>query len=145
PYQLAAQPSLFGSRFGQTTAMRFSVDSFPSELDLREQLESALLVNRSLTGFEFVPIRQKLLRSSAGTTPFDMLFLSLSFFVIVAALILVALLFKLGIAQRATQLGLLAAQGFTPRRIRGLLLREMALIACAGAGLGIVLGLGYAW
>ena len=145
PYRAAAEPSMFGSRFGQTTSVRFSVDKFSSELHLREQLEAALLINRTLKGFQFEPIREKLLKSAAGTTPFDMLFLSLSFFVIVAALMLVALLFKLGISQRATQLGLLAAQGFTPKRIRSLLLREMALVATVGAGLGIVLGLGYAW
>lgn len=145
PYRAAAEPSMFGSRFGQTTSVRFSVDKVSSESHLREQLESALLVNRSSKGFQFEPIRQKLLKSAAGTTPFDMLFLSLSFFVIVAALMLVALLFKLGISQRATQLGLLAAQGFTAKRIRSLLLREMALVAIAGAGVGIVLGLGYAW
>lgn len=145
PYSAAVQPSMFGSRFGQTTSIRFSVNKFSSESVLREQLESALLANRSSKGFQFEPIRQQLLKSAAGTTPFDMLFLSLSFFVIIAALMLVALLFKLGITQRATQLGLLAAQGFTAKRIRSLLLREMALVATAGAGVGIALGLGYAW
>ncbi|MEO8271828.1 MAG: ABC transporter permease, partial [Aureliella sp.] len=150
PYQTAASSELFGSRFGQTTSIRFPVADAATgnsldETQLREKIAAALWDIRAAKGFQFEPVRSNLLKSAAGTTPFDMLFLSLSFFVIVAALMLVALLFKLGIGQRTSQLGLLAAQGFTTARIRGLLLRELILVATAGASLGILLGLGYAW
>lgn len=145
PYYTAAAANMFRSRFGQTTSLRFPVAKFADEAQLHKQIDAALLGLRAEKGFRFEAVRSNLLKSAAGTTPFDMLFLSLSFFVIVAALMLVALLFKLGISQRTQQLGLLAALGFTPARIRGLLLREMTLVAVAGAGLGIILGLGYAW
>ncbi len=144
PFRLAASTTMFGSRFGHTTAIRFPVEHNPDQAMLREQIESTLLATRENQGFRFIPIRQQLLHSASGTTPFDMLFLSLSFFVIVSALMLVGLLFKLGITQRASQLGLLAAQGFTPWRVRGLVLREMAWVALIGSALGLLLGLGYA-
>ena len=150
PYEVAASPELFGSRFGQTTSIRFPVpntatEGSDGEAQLHEKIAAALFDLRAEKGFHFDPVRKNLLKSATGSTPFDMLFLSLSFFVIVAALMLVALLFKLGISQRTEQLGLLASQGFTPARIRGLLLRELAVVAGAGASLGILLGLGYAW
>ncbi|MCA9156769.1 MAG: ABC transporter permease [Planctomycetales bacterium] len=149
-YYAAASNELFGSRFGQTTSIRFPIENSATEnsigeAQLREKIAAALLELRPENGFRFESVRSKLLKAAAGTTPFDMLFLSLSFFVIVAALMLVALLFKLGISQRTSQLGLLAAQGFSPARIRGLLLRELALVALGGASLGVALGLGYAW
>ncbi len=144
PYHFAASPMLFGSRFGQTTAFRFLPTDFPDESQLIANIQHSLSVTRASRGYRFVPIRQSVLQSASGTTPFDMLFLSLSFFVIVAALMLVGLLFKLGIGQRAYQLGLLASQGFSRGRIVSLLLRELAIVAGAGCGLGIVLGLGFA-
>lgn len=144
PFRLASSNEMFGSRFGHATAIRFPANQEVDETKLREEIETALWSLRGTHGFRFQPVRQQLLRSASGTTPFDMLFLSLSFFVIVSALMLVGLLFKLGLTQRASQLGLLAAQGFTPSRLRGLMLREMACVALSGASLGLLLGLGYA-
>ena len=143
-YRLAASSQFFGSRFGQTTGIRFPASIFSDEELLREKIEEALLTTRTPQGLAFLPVRANLLQAASGTTPFDMLFLSLSFFVIVAALLLVTLLFKLGIQQRANQLGILAAQGYSASRIRGLLIRELTVVALGGAGLGIVLGLLYA-
>ena len=150
PYPVAASTELFGNRFGRTTSIRFPIansatENSIGEVQLREKIAAALLKVSSEKGFHFEAVRNKLLKSAAGTTPFDMLFLSLSFFVIVAALMLVALLFKLGISQRTAQLGILASLGFSPARVRGLLLRELAVVGIAGASLGILLGLGYAW
>ena len=47
-------------------------------------------------------------------TDFSGLFIGLSFFIIVAAAMLVAMLFRLAIEQPARQFGLLGALGFTP-------------------------------
>lgn len=144
PFRLASSSEMFGSRFGHTTAIRFPVKQNADESKLRDEIETSLWTERAEYGFRFQPVRQQLLRSATGTTPFDMLFLSLSFFVIVSALMLVGLLFKLGLTQRASQLGLFAAQGFTPGRMRRLMLTEMTWIALLGAVFGVLLGLGYA-
>ena len=65
-------------------------------------------------------------------------------FVIVAALILVSLLFRLGLEQRADQLGLLTATGFRSGRIVRLWMGEVLLIGIAGTVLGTALGVAYA-
>ena len=80
-----------------------------------------------------------------GGTDFAEYFLSFSFFLIVAAVLLVAMLFRLGIEQRARQLGLLGAVGFSPRAVRGLALREGSILAVVGGLAGLLLAIGYAW
>ena len=65
----------------------------------------------------FLPVKQLGLAASSGTTPFDALFLGFSFFLIAAAVMLIALLFKLGVEQRAKELGTLGAMGLRSRKI----------------------------
>lgn len=143
-YEDASSRKLFGSRFGSTTSIRFESKQVKDEADLRTQIEAALLTTKQQKGLVFQPLREQQLKSASGTTPFDMLFLSLSFFVIVAALLLVSLLFRLGIQQRTSQIGLLLAQGFSPPRVRSLLVREIAVVSVIGSVVGVLLGLLYA-
>jgi ABC-type antimicrobial peptide transport system permease subunit len=72
------------------------------------------------------------------------LFLGFSFFLVVAALLLMALLFQFGIEQRATEVGILLALGFRPKTVRRLLLGEGAALALLGAILGALGGVAYA-
>ena len=95
-------------------------------------------------GFVFRPIKAQALAAAAGTTPFGVLFLAFSFFVIAAAVMLVVLLFRLGIEQRAKHVGLLLALGFRPRQITRLLAGEGLLVAIAGSLIGTLAGVGYA-
>ena len=53
---------------------------------------------------------------------------------------LVALLFQLGIQQRASELGTLAAVGVGRRRISRLLSREGVIVAAVGATIGVAAG-----
>ncbi len=144
PHHLFALDALFGSRFGSTTAFRIGASEVESEQTLRDELNEALLEARAAKGLAFRPVRYEQLKASSGATPFDMLFLSLSFFVIVAALVLVVLLLKLGIERRADQLGALFAIGYSQRRVRWLLLKEYAVVALLGGIVGVVIGIGYA-
>ncbi|GAB5404513.1 MAG: hypothetical protein Aurels2KO_27440 [Aureliella sp.] len=144
PHHLFALDALFGSRFGRTTAIRIDASDVESEQSLRDALDEALLEARAVKGLAFRPVRYEQLKASSGATPFDMLFLSLSFFVIVAALVLVVLLLKLGIERRAGQLGALFAIGFTQRRVRWLLLKEYSAVAFLGGLVGVAIGIGYA-
>ena len=82
--------------------------------------------------------------ASAGATPFGVLFLCLSFFVIAAAVMLVALLFRLGIDRRASEIGTLLAIGLPRRRVGRILLGEGLAVAAAGSLLGVPAGIGYA-
>jgi ABC-type lipoprotein release transport system permease subunit len=145
---LATGRRLWGSRFGQTTSLRETLEPpraghFSAQPnDLRRELTKHL--DPAALGFAFQPIRQQQLDASAGTTPFGVLFLCLSFFIIAAAVMLVALLFRLGIDRRAGEIGTLLALGLAQRQVRRILLGEGLAVAAAGGLLGVAGGIGYA-
>src|SRR5207344_2528780 len=62
-----------------------------------------------------------------------------------AALMLVWLLFRLGVEQRADEIGLLLALGWSRPKVRRLFTFEGGVVAAVGAALGVALGVGYAW
>ncbi len=138
---LAAGRRLWSSRFGRTTSWRIPARPETS----LATLTAALKLDPEKLGFQFLPIRRIALEAAGGTTSFNLLFLGFSCFIIAAALMLVALLFKLGIDGRATEIGTLAAIGFRRRQIRRLLLGEGLVVSLVGGALGVVGGLGYAW
>lgn len=71
------------------------------------------------------------------------LFIGLSFFIVISALLLTGLLFVFGVEQRAQEMGLLLAIGFTIGRVRRLLLGEGLIVAVVGAALGVAGGMMY--
>lgn len=147
---LADGQQLFGSRFGQTTSLRILPDESkldsdqPVELRLRKQIEAILQPLREDLGWAVIPIRKQQLEASKGTTPFDGLFLALSFFVIAAAVLLIAMLFRLSLTQRTQQLGTMMAVGWLPSRVTELVLGEGILIAALGTIVGVAAGVLYA-
>ena len=152
---LATGQRLWGSRFGKLTSIRilpFLHDGTrPAEICQPwegQQLattfvQSGRAMEKTL-GFEFSPVKRNGLDASRGTTPFDMLFLALSLFVIAAALMLVSLLFKLGMQQRSSETGTLMAVGIPGRRIGRMLVAENILVSILGSLLGVAAGVGYA-
>ena len=136
---------LFGSRFGSQTGLRFEGLGAAERDRKGEEILEAARQELPRLGWRELPLRAQQIQASSGTTPFDALFLSLSFFVIAAALILVALLFRLTIERRADQWGLLMASGWTRGKVRSLLLLESAIVAAVGSALGVALGVGYAY
>ncbi|MBI1249249.1 FtsX-like permease family protein [bacterium] len=135
---------LWGSRFGEVTSLRFPGNKF-DEHTLQTKIEEALAPQRDKLGFHLLEVRKDALRASAGTTPFSVLFMGFSMFIIGSALMLVSLLFRLGLEQRSPQIGLLQAVGLNQKVTRGLLMREAGLIALIGSIVGVFLGIGYAW
>ncbi|HXI53255.1 MAG TPA: ABC transporter permease, partial [Candidatus Saccharimonadales bacterium] len=157
---LAAGQRLWGNRFGNLTALRFPQPAAPGATSWylhQTQFEKALLealrgstsgttTNAGLSAsiFHFEPVRAQALAASAPTQDFGGLFLGLSFFLILAALILMALLFQFGIEQRTAEVGTLLALGFRPGQVRWLLLGEGTAVALLGGALGMGGGLLYA-
>jgi putative ABC transport system permease protein len=138
---LATGRKLWASRFGQSTAIRLATaQDAPAD-----EIESRLHLNPVDFGLRLLPVRRLALTAASGTTPFSVLFLSFSFFIIVAALLLVALLFGLALDQRARQIGVLLAVGMREKRLVRLLSREGLLVAAVGSVLGVAGGVGYAW
>ena len=135
----------FGSRFGDTTALRFNADAAADVNAFESRIREALLPIRGELGWTAITIRSKQLAASSGTTPFDALFLSLSFFVILAAIMLISLLYRLGMLQRGREYGLLLASGWQGRDVSRLAIMEGLWSSLPGIALGLVGGLGYAW
>ena len=126
-----------GSRFGRTTAWHLP----PGSIDpagVRDELASRLAPEP--LGLRVVPLRAAARAAARGSTPFGGLFLALSSFVVGAGLLLEWLLFDLLVAARARDVGILAAVGWPPRRLAGLLLAVAGLAAAAGAAVGTLAG-----
>jgi putative ABC transport system permease protein len=137
---LAAGQKMWGNRFGDLTAVRYPAGT-PAQ-PVRESILHAL--NPASLGLQFQPVRQQAFAASEQGQDFGQLFLGFSFFLIGAALLLMALLFQFGVEKRAGEVGTLLALGFTPKQVRRLLLGEGAVLALIGASIGVPGGMGYA-
>jgi putative ABC transport system permease protein len=143
---LAAGQAMWGNRFGNLTAIRFPVPKNEDAAMFRDAVERSLLLNidPASLGLRFEPVRAQALAASSQSQDFGGLFIGFSFFLILAALILMALLFQFGAEQRTNEVGTLLALGFTPRSVRNLLLGEGVAVAFVGGVLGMLGGVGYA-
>jgi ABC-type antimicrobial peptide transport system permease subunit len=143
---LAAGQAMWANRFGTLTAVRYPVPANSPVTTCREAVYRNLLANLSPAeiGLRFEPTREQALCGAQQAQDFGQLFLGFSIFLVVAALLLMALLFQFGLEQRMTEVGTLLAVGLTPRQVRRLLLSEGALLALAGGVLGVLGGIAYA-
>lgn len=137
---LEAGQRMWGNRFGNLTALRC-----PLQAGSKEEVEAAIKkeLDPSSLGLIFLPVREQALAASTQAMDFGQLFLGLSLFLMVAALLLTGLLFVFGIEQRSEEVGTLLAMGFTPRRVRRLLLLEGGILALTGGVLGTGAGILY--
>ena len=135
---LGAARSLWSSRYGELTAVRFAAED---EGELLEALERGL--DPAQLGLFFRDFGASALAAAGSPTDFGGLFIGLSFFLILAALLLAGQLFAFGVQQRAREAGLLAALGFEGRLIRRLFLGEAALLSIGGGVVGVALGMVY--
>ncbi len=145
---LAAGQRLWGSRFGQLTSLRLAPANGRSDLAATaDQFRNRLLAHLDPRqgGLVFDTVRQRSLEASVGGTDFSELFLGFSVFLIIAALLLVGLLFRLNLDRRAREIGLLLAAGYRRGTVRWLLLAEGGLLAAAGAVVGLGGAVLYAW
>lgn len=124
---------LWGSRHGALTSIRFYP---PTQYQhLRQDLLARL--SPAAAGFSFRPVRQQALRAATGATDFSGLFIGFSLFLIAAAALLVVLLGKFGLEQRAREAGLLLATGYPLAAVRRRFLGEGIALAALGGLLGL--------
>ncbi|MBE7466283.1 MAG: ABC transporter permease [Planctomycetes bacterium] len=137
---LAAGRSLWQSRFGDLTAVRYDGENSAEDLDaaLRARLSPALV------GLTFEAVAERAARASAEALDFGPLFLGFSFFLIVSALLLLGLLFGFALERRTEEIGILLALGFPRTWVRRMLLTEGAAVALLGGVLGAAAGAAYA-
>jgi putative ABC transport system permease protein len=143
---LAAGQAMWANRFGALTAIRYEVPTNTFASTCREAVYRNLLANLrpDEVGLRFEAVREQALKAAAQAQDFGQLFLGFSIFLVVAALLLMALLFQFGLEQRAGEIGTLLALGFTPRQVRRLFLLEGAMLGLIGSVLGMLGGIAYA-
>lgn len=135
---------LWQSRHGKFTSLRvqgFDGDPQSSLESFRQNLRAAL--DPIEMGVSISSVRAEGLDASRGATDFGEYFVYFSFFLVVGALLLASLFFKLGVEQRLREIGTLQAVGFSASAVRSLFLKEGLALAAAGSLLGVVGALGY--
>jgi ABC-type lipoprotein release transport system permease subunit len=135
---LRAGEQMWSNRFGSLTALRFAATNQNLDRDLLSALDPAA------AGLAIRPVRALALAASSQAEDLGQYFVAFSFFIVAAALILLAMLFQFGLEKRATEIGILLALGWKPRRVRRLLLGEGIALAGLGGVAGVFGGLLYA-
>jgi ABC-type lipoprotein release transport system permease subunit len=135
---LGTAQKLWGAAFGSLTSLRLPAEHAEAfGQQLARQIEPASM------GLSFRAVKAEQLAAATGGTDFSGLFIGFSFFLIVAAALLLGMLMRLSVEQRARQWGLLAALGFAPRTVRRLALAEGMVLALIGGLLGLAAAVGY--
>ena len=143
---LSAGQRMWANRFGNLTALRFPLPAGQDTGDFQDKVANTFALNiapESL-GLQFRNVRAEALRGASQSQDFGGLFIGFSFFLIGAALILMALLFQFGIERRAAEIGTLLALGFRAKQVRRIFLLEGAALAFVGSMLGVMGGIYYA-
>ncbi len=143
---LAVGQELWGHRLGRVTSIR--IRPRPGA-DLREEgqrFEKALRgrIDPARAGLVAEGVREEALRAAQGSTDFGEYFVYFSFFLVVAALVLAGLFFRLGVEQRLREIGLLRSVGFARKDVRRLFLAEGVALSVLGGLLGIAWAFAYA-
>ena len=126
---------IWSNRFGNYTAIRISDSTFSE--NKYEQLFSSLVKPADL-GIMITPVRENGLKAARNGVDFSQLFLGLSFFLLLSAIILIGLLFLLNLENRQSQIGTLSILGFTRNQVRKMLLAEGLFISLLGGLIGLV-------
>ena len=135
---LPAGRKLWSNRFGDLTAIRQSkLTQQEYSAAVRGQLTPAEI------GLVFGDVAAQAAAAASEALDFGQLFLSLSMFLVGAAVLLAAMVFALGVRQRTGELGLMLAIGFTRRRVRRVVVAEGALLAIIAVAIGLPGGLIY--
>jgi putative ABC transport system permease protein len=137
-YEVGKQ--LWGNRFGTCTAIRIPAASI-NQADLEKRL--AETISPQSQGFALRSVKEEGLAAARGGVDFGQLFMALSFFLLVAAIILMALLFNLHLEKRIGEIGTLKALGYTNPDIRKIILAEGLFIAIPGVIIGGILAVLY--
>ena len=143
PFEVGQQ--LWRTRYGDRTSMRLipqgertlqaAADRFTAGVLAAAEPAAIGLVARS--------VRAEALAASRGSTDFGQYFVYFSFFLVASALVLAALFFRLGVEQRAREVGLLRAVGYGTPMVRRLLASEGLILALAGSVIGIAGAVAY--
>lgn len=135
---LQTAEQIWSNRFGSYTSWTIPLSELPDQ---------ATFLNGGIDpldlGYEVRNVREEGLYAATNGTEFYSLFIGLSFFVIVAGLILSVLLFRSNLDNRIAQIGSFKAIGYSERQIAKVFMSEAALVAIIGGVLGLFLAVLY--
>jgi len=133
-------------RGGWVTSMRLYPAEGATLGELEKAFAAALKENLSPAeaGLAFRPVRLQALKASKGTQDYGVLFISMSMFLVLAAMGLAGMLIRLSAQQRAAEAGALLACGFTSRAAMLSVAAEGAALSVFGVIMGVPLGVAYA-
>ena len=141
---------LWSSRYGEATSIRIAGDRHPlpeGQLaviarTLAKQIPRQCGPDRF--GLMPRPVLAEGLQAAVGANDFTQLFAGFSFFLILSAVLLASLMFRLGVQTRISQAGLLHAVGWSQRQVRWFFLCEGLIVAAVGTVPGMFLAAGFA-
>ena len=121
--------AMWANRWGDLTSIRYpsGTDKGSVSSELRARLSPEQI------GMNFLALRQDAFAATRAPVDFGELFVSFSFFLIIAAAVLTALLFVFSIEQRQQQAGLLLAVGWRSRAVLRLFMWEGVALATLGS------------
>lgn len=131
---------IWGNRFGNYTSVRFDKNKFSKrdfETFFRDRLQPESL------GFVVLPVKEQGEFAASSGVSFSQLFIGLSFFLLVAAILLSALLYLLHIESRRQQIATLTSLGFKPSQVQNLLVSENIILGLVGGLLGVLMAVVY--
>ncbi|MFN8255528.1 MAG: ABC transporter permease [Bacteroidales bacterium] len=131
---------IWNNKIGELSAMRFNISKTDSNSIKKEILQK---LNPKDLGLAFYPVFNQGLAATVNAVDFSQLFLSLGFFVILAAVILTMLIHSLNMESRSVETGILMALGFNPSTIFKIRLSESMIIIILGSIIGSLVGILY--
>lgn len=136
----ATAGDIWANRFGTWTSFRYTDVSANSS-----RLERSILrnIDPSALGFEIKAVRSQAQYAADNGVDFSQLFGGLSFFLLIGAILLSILLFRLNLEERKEQVMTLSSLGIPLRKIRGIMLSESMIVACIGGLFGLLLAVFY--
>lgn len=131
---------LWENKFGNFTAIRFAKESGSLDILDKDILKSFTPEDINLI---FSPVLNNGRLAASESVNFGELFLSLSFFVIIAGILLTILIYSLNTESRKNETGILSGLGFNRNLIMRIRIAESVLIAVLGGITGAVAGIIY--
>jgi len=131
---------LWNNKFGNYTAIRFDKTNIE-----QSKLQNNLLKKLKPSDFKlvFIDVKTQGVNAANNSVDFGELFLSLSFFVIVAGILLTVLIYSLNTESRKQETGILSGLGYKKNKILKIRFAESIIIIVIGGILGSLMGIVY--
>ncbi|MFA6400174.1 MAG: FtsX-like permease family protein [Salinivirgaceae bacterium] len=132
--------NLWSNPFGTLTGIRFSSEQVSLD-SLRNIITTG--INPQEIGLQIIATQYEGNSAANNAVNFAELFLSLSFFIIAAAILLLVLIFSLHAENRSREMALLNGLGFQRKTIQFIWFMEPTLVIIVGSIVGSILGIFY--